>query len=822
MPAQAVASTEFMDNLNNQLPSEESALGGLATALSQSPSACRSLADAMPVAIAVRDLEGVLVWANRRWSELARWPVAEAVGQSWTRTVHPHDREQIADDWERVLKREGIAEVGYRLQVNGDESLWVRSTWFAVRDERGRFVSVLEVTNERVLPSRAITELGRSEQRYLQLLAAVTSYRYSVQVRNGLPVATEHSQGCLAATGYAPHEYAADPGLWISMVHPEDRELVRDHVARVLRAERVPPLEHRIVRKDGVVRWIRDTIVSHEDERRHLLRYDGLVEDVTDRKQAEERCKRMLESAPDAMVVVDPQGRLCWSIRKRSTSSVIPCAQLLGKSVELLIPERFRGQHAKMREAFSAAPSFRSMSHRPTLFEVPRDGSEFPAEISLSPIETDGGTYVSAAIRDITERQRVQNELATNYQIQAVIKRAAAVVARADLLGGPTAAVARSAVLGWLDWSGGQGGHLPAGCIHRGVTPRRAPRLAGAAADVGARVALGTCLCGQAAATREIVYVEQVNDRHITQYPGIRSHGHYCVPILLEGQLLGVLNLYVASGHRSSPEESRFLRRSPTCWRVNPPQADRASVQRAGSAAHRRAADPGASSPPGGSGRAGHRIGRRSYAAEYTAGDYFDYLQLADGTLGIVIGDVSGHGFSTGLLMASVSGSAPVAVGGHFRCLRDPHPGQCIAGERDGSRAVRDADAAAVRSPVADDRVCHRGTPGGVCAGRGRQNEGRVGKHGAAAGDLAGCRVPPQGPGATRRRRRRAADDRWAGRSPIACRRDVRRTARPQIFASACRQSPQEIIARLHAAVCEFSGTSELRDDVTAVVLKVT
>ena len=234
-------------------------------------------------------------------------------------------------------------------------------------------------------------------------------------------MATEHSQGCLAATGYAPHDYAADPSLWINMVHPEDRELVREHVARVLRAERVPPLEHRIVRKDGVVRRIRDTIVSHQDERGHLLRYDGLVEDITDRKQAEERCKRMLESSPDAMVIADPQGRIVLVNSQTERLFGHPAHELLGKTVEMLIPGRFRGQHAKMREAFSAAPSFRSMSHRPTLCGVRVDGSEFPAEISLSPIETDAGVYVSAAIRDITERQRVQNELATNYEIQAAI-----------------------------------------------------------------------------------------------------------------------------------------------------------------------------------------------------------------------------------------------------------------------------------------------------------------------------------------------------------------------------------------------------------------
>jgi PAS domain S-box-containing protein len=138
-----------------------------------------------------------------------------------------------------------------------------------------------------LMRTRAETALRTSEQRYRELLAAVTSYSYSVEIHHGSPVATKHSAGCQAATGYAPEDYASDPNLWFSMVHPEDREMVRHHVGKVLAGENVPPMERRILRKDRATRWVRDTIVCHRDAAGQLVRYDGLVEDITERKQIE-------------------------------------------------------------------------------------------------------------------------------------------------------------------------------------------------------------------------------------------------------------------------------------------------------------------------------------------------------------------------------------------------------------------------------------------------------------------------------------------------------------------------------------------------------
>jgi PAS domain S-box-containing protein len=153
---------------------------------------------------------------------------------------------------------------------------------------------------------RAEKALRESEKRYRELLGAVTSYTYSVRLQNGVPVFTEHSPGSLAATGYTREDFERDPYLWITMVHADDRDKVRAHVQQVLCRQRVPPIEHRIIRRDGTLRWIRDTIVPHFDGDK-LARYDGLVEDITERRLAEQK---LLENESEIFAAQEIQHHL--------------------------------------------------------------------------------------------------------------------------------------------------------------------------------------------------------------------------------------------------------------------------------------------------------------------------------------------------------------------------------------------------------------------------------------------------------------------------------------------------------------------------------
>jgi PAS domain S-box-containing protein len=126
-----------------------------------------------------------------------------------------------------------------------------------------------------------------SEQRYERLLASVTDYVYSVTIEQGRHAGTSHGPGCEAVTGYTARELDADPLLWYRMVLDEDRASVTDQAERILRGETPPPLEHRIIHKNGTIRWISNTPVLRKDSLGRLIAYDGLVSDITERKRRE-------------------------------------------------------------------------------------------------------------------------------------------------------------------------------------------------------------------------------------------------------------------------------------------------------------------------------------------------------------------------------------------------------------------------------------------------------------------------------------------------------------------------------------------------------
>jgi len=117
-----------------------------------------------------------------------------------------------------------------------------------------------------------------------------------------------------------------------------------------------------------------------------------------------------LDAAPDAMVIVGPDGAIRHLNRQAAQIFGYETAELAGQSIEALIPERYRGTHSTSRTAYSSAPRLRPMGSGRELHGRRKDGSEFPAEISLGPVETPDGIFVTAAVRDLTERLRQEDE----------------------------------------------------------------------------------------------------------------------------------------------------------------------------------------------------------------------------------------------------------------------------------------------------------------------------------------------------------------------------------------------------------------------------
>ena len=226
--------------------------------------------------------------------------------------------------------------------------------------------------------------------------------------------------------GRPAEAFAADPGLWLRIVHPDDAGRMQAEFA-LLPERGALEIEYRIVRPDGRERWIHDRARVVRDADGTPVRIDGIAEDVTARRRAEdalaasenrlrlseEKFRALLEHAAEAIVIVDETGTIVLVNARCEALFGWSREELLGRPLEVLIPESVRDRHRELQAGYVRAPHTRPITSELKLAGRHRDGSEIPVEIALSYARTEQGLWVMSHIVDIRARlevERMKNE----------------------------------------------------------------------------------------------------------------------------------------------------------------------------------------------------------------------------------------------------------------------------------------------------------------------------------------------------------------------------------------------------------------------------
>jgi PAS domain S-box-containing protein len=399
--------------------------------LRESEQRFRIVADAAPVLIWMSGIDKLCTFFNKPWLEFTGRSLEQEMGDGWAGGVHGEDLKKCFKTYTEAFDARKPFVMQYRLRRRDGEFRWISDEGVPRYDANGTFAGYIGSCVDVTDLLRQQRELHQFEERVA--LAAEAAHLGVWE----FDITTERLW--ISDKIRELFQFPVDGEIAFSefekRVHRDDRA-TRDRLMRqAIQTHGSYETEYRIELPDGTVRWIGGRARCVGDGEGTPDRLLGVSMDITDRKRAEELFELATEASPNGVILINDQGHIILVNSQIEKVFGYARDELIGKPVEILLPERFGTSYENDRAEFFIAPEARAMGQHAQLFARRKDGSAVPVEVGVNPVQTPQGLIVLANVVDVSARLAAE-EVARRSREQVEL------LSRVSLLGEMTASLA--------------------------------------------------------------------------------------------------------------------------------------------------------------------------------------------------------------------------------------------------------------------------------------------------------------------------------------------------------------------------------------------
>ncbi|HEX4876629.1 MAG TPA: PAS domain S-box protein [Chitinophagaceae bacterium] len=364
------------------------------------------------------DRDGKIIWSDETYRlyglDISQKEISREL---FFELVYPEDKEKVKNWFNDCIRGNAPGDIIYRTKWNDGTIHYLNGRGELHKDEfnRNYFVrgTVQDVT-DRIKYEEELKELN---ERFQLAIEATKDGVWDWDIKTNNEYFSPQWCRILGYEFTDPeldHTYEA----WESRIHPDHLEMVRKALKGHLQQGLPYEVEYLHRHKSGEYRWQKSTGKAVFDDQGKPVRMVGSISDISMRKKAEDDLRKsekkfrdLLESTPEAMVISDEKGIIVMTNFRITATLGYSREELVGKPVEILIPDLVKQKHVSFRNGYVTKQSVRDNYRGTGLTAKKKDGSIIPVEISLSPLNTAEGVLISAAIRDITERKLAEQKI---------------------------------------------------------------------------------------------------------------------------------------------------------------------------------------------------------------------------------------------------------------------------------------------------------------------------------------------------------------------------------------------------------------------------